>query len=90
MPEKKYLVQLKDLIERESQYLKRSLWKAKKLERRLVKKQKEEEKSKEASLMMTMTKDEALDDLRRRYRTPGDPLFMTGIQTIKDHYKSVL
>ena len=40
--------------------------------------------------MMTMNKDEALDDLRRRYSTPGDPLFMTGIQTIKDHYKSVL
>ena len=40
--------------------------------------------------MMTMTNEMALEDLKRRYETPGDPLYMAGIQTIKDHYKSAL
>jgi transposase InsO family protein len=31
-----------------------------------------------------------LKDLKRRYETPGDPLYMAAIQTIKDHYKSSL
>ena len=32
----------------------------------------------------------ALKDLKRKYEKPGDPLYMAGIQTIKDHYKSAL
>ena len=40
--------------------------------------------------MMTMSNEMALEDLKTRYGTPGDPLFMAGIQTIKDHYKSAL
>ena len=40
--------------------------------------------------MMTMTNEAALKDLKRRYGKPGDPLYMTGIQKIKDHYKSAL
>ena len=31
-----------------------------------------------------------LKDLKRKYVKPGDPLYMAGIQTIKDHYKSAL
>ena len=37
-----------------------------------------------------MTKDEALTDLRLRYATPGDPLYMAGISLIKNKYKNVL
>ena len=40
--------------------------------------------------MMVMTNKAALKDLKRRYGKPGDPLYMTGIQRIKDHYKSAL
>ena len=40
--------------------------------------------------MMVMTNKAALKDLKRRYGKPGDPLYMTGIQKIKDHYKSAL
>ena len=39
---------------------------------------------------MNMTKQAALRDLKRRYGKPGDPLYMSGIQRIKDHYKSAL
>ena len=37
-----------------------------------------------------MTKELALDDLKKRYQTPGDSLYMAGIQTIKDYYKNDL
>ena len=37
-----------------------------------------------------MSREEALEDLKKKYGTPGDPLYMTGIQTIKKHYKNVL
>lgn len=37
-----------------------------------------------------MNNEEALVDLEKRYLTPGDPLFMAGIQRIKDHYKSTI
>ena len=37
-----------------------------------------------------MTTEAALKDLKRRYGKPGDPLYLTGIQRIKDHYKSAL
>ena len=40
--------------------------------------------------MMTMTKEKALEELKIRYGTPGDPLYMAGIQTIKDNYKNIL
>ena len=40
--------------------------------------------------MMNMTKKAALKELKRRYGKPGDPLYMTGIQRIKDHYKRIL
>ena len=41
--------------------------------------------------MMTMINEAAaLKDLKRKYEKPGDPLYMAGIQTIKDHYKSAL
>ena len=41
-------------------------------------------------MMMAMINEAALKDLKRRYGKPGDPLYMTGIQRIKDHYKSAL
>ena len=37
-----------------------------------------------------MTNQAALRDLKRRYGKPGDPLYMSGIQRIKDHYKRAL
>ena len=37
-----------------------------------------------------MSREEALEDLKKKYGTPGDPLYMAGIQTIKKHYKNVL
>ena len=37
-----------------------------------------------------MTTEAALKDLKRRYGKPGDPLYLTGIQRIKDHYKNAL
>ena len=41
--------------------------------------------------MMTMINEAAaLKDLKRKYEKPGGPLYMAGIQTIKDHYKSAL
>ena len=40
--------------------------------------------------MMTMSNEMALEDLKRRYGTPGDPLYMARIKTIKDFYKSAL
>ena len=40
--------------------------------------------------MMTMTKEKVLEDLKRKYGTPGDPLYMASIQTIKDYYKNIL
>ena len=41
--------------------------------------------------MITMINEAAaLKDLKRKYEKPGDPLYMAGIQTIKDHYKSAL
>jgi IS30 family transposase len=40
--------------------------------------------------MMTTSNEMVLKDLKRRYETPGDPLYMAAIQTIKDHYKSSL
>ena len=40
--------------------------------------------------MMNMTNRAALKDLKRKYGKPGDPLYMAGIQTIKDHYKRAL
>ena len=39
---------------------------------------------------MNLTKQAALRNLKRRYGTPGDPLYMAGIQRIKDHYKRAL
>jgi transposase InsO family protein len=39
---------------------------------------------------MTTINETALNDLKRRYETPGDPLYLAAIQTIKDHYKSTL
>ena len=39
---------------------------------------------------MNMTNKAALKDLKNRYGKPGDPLFMAGIQRIKDHYKRAL
>jgi len=39
---------------------------------------------------MTTINETALEDLKRRYETPGDPLYLAAIQTIKDHYKSAL
>ena len=40
--------------------------------------------------MMTMTKEQALKDLKQRYGTPGDPMYMAGISTIKDEYSNLL
>ena len=40
--------------------------------------------------MMTMTKKKALADLKRRYGKYGDSLYMSGISTIKNHYKKLL
>ena len=40
--------------------------------------------------MMTMTKEQALKDLKQRYGTPGDPIYMAGISTIKDEYSNLL
>ena len=40
--------------------------------------------------MMTTTKEASLEDLKTRYGTPGDALYLAGIQTIKDHYKNIL
>ena len=47
--------------------------------------------------MMNMTKNlgktktiKFLQQLKRRYLKPGDPLYLAGIQRIKDHYKNVL
>ena len=40
--------------------------------------------------MMIMSREEALEDLKKRYGTPGDPLYMAGIQTIMKHYNYVL
>ncbi|MCP3851814.1 MAG: transposase family protein, partial [Gammaproteobacteria bacterium] len=37
-----------------------------------------------------MTNEEALEELKNRYGKPGDPLYMAGIQRIKDHYKRAL
>ena len=39
---------------------------------------------------MNMTNKAALKDLKNRYGKPGDPLFMAGIQRIKNHYKRAL
>ena len=39
---------------------------------------------------MNMTNQAALRDLKKKYGKPGDPLYMAGIQTIKDHYKRAL
>ena len=39
---------------------------------------------------MNMTNQAALRDLKRRYGKPGDPLYMSGIQRIKNHYKRAL
>ena len=46
-------------------------------------------KIKEAFSTMIMSREEALEDQKKRYGTPGDPLYMAGIQTIKKHYKNV-
>ena len=48
--------------------------------------EKRKEKIKEAFLTMIMSREEALEDQKKRYGTPGDPLYMGGIQTIKKHY----
>lgn len=40
--------------------------------------------------MMTMNKKQALDELKERYGKYGDPLYMAGITTIKNHYKKLL
>ena len=40
--------------------------------------------------MMNMTKKEALKELKRKYLKAGDPLYMAGIQRIKNHYKKKL
>ena len=40
--------------------------------------------------MMNMTNQAALKELKRKYGKPGDPLYMAGIQRIKDYYKRVL
>ena len=40
--------------------------------------------------MMTTTKEASLEDSKTRYGTPGDALYLAGIQTIKDHYKNIL
>ena len=37
-----------------------------------------------------MTKEEVLNELKQRYQTPGDPLYMSGISSIKDEYKKAL
>ena len=39
--------------------------------------------------MMKMTKDKVLSDLKIRYNTPGDPLYLSGISTIKNEYRNV-
>ena len=39
---------------------------------------------------MNMANKAALRDLKRRYGKPGDPLYLSGIQRIKDHYKRAL
>ena len=40
--------------------------------------------------LMKMTKENLLDDLKKKYTTPGDPLYLSSISTIKDHYKNAL
>ena len=37
-----------------------------------------------------MNKNQALSDLKNRYVTVGDPLYMSTISTIKKHYENVL
>ena len=39
---------------------------------------------------MKMNKRQALYDLKKKYATPGDPLYMSAINTIKDYYKNIL
>ena len=39
---------------------------------------------------MNMTKKKALKELKRKYLKAGDPLYMAGIQRIKNHYKKKL
>ena len=40
--------------------------------------------------LMKMTKQQALEDLKNRYSTPGDPLYMSGITGIKNQFKNLL
>ena len=40
--------------------------------------------------MMMITKNEALEELRRRYYQVGDPLYMCGITKIKQHYGNLI
>ena len=38
---------------------------------------------------MKMTKEEALQELKKRYSTPGDPLYLAAITTIKNQFKEL-
>ena len=44
-------------------------------------------KTKKAALKKKTT---ALRELKRKYLKPGDPLYLAGIQRIRDHYKKRL